>query len=111
MKKAMKTSLFLFALLFSVTVMAQPAPAKKAPWTPEKGYWVVESASPLQHQIRFYNNDDVLLYSEKLDGVKLKPAKRKVQMQLKAALESAVFAWEKTKQPSADKAFVMRELR
>jgi stress-induced morphogen len=111
MKKAMKSVMLVFALLITAAVMGQTTTSKKAAWTPEQGYWVVESASPQQHQIRFYNNEDVLLYSEKLDGVKLKPAKRKVQMQLKAALESAVYAWEQTKKPSADRAFVKRELK
>ena len=107
----MKTGMLVCALLVCTEMIAQSSPAKKAPWAPENGYWVVESSGPLQHEVRFYNNEHVLLYTEKLSDVKLKPAKRKVQLQLKAALESAVLAWEQTKKPSADRAFVMRELR
>ena len=54
-------------------------------WVSEKGYWVVESNinSPLNHIVRFYNNDNELLYKETLAGVKLNPDKRKVKMKLK----------------------------
>jgi hypothetical protein len=58
---------------------------------------VVESNTPLDHIIRFYNNDNELLHKETLTGIKLNPERRKVKMELKKVLESSVLAWEKKK--------------
>ena len=71
-------------------------------WVSDKGYWVVESNinSPLNHIVRFYNNDNELLYKETLAGVKLNPDKRKVKMKLKKVLESSVLAREMKKDGS-----------
>ena len=68
-------------------------------WVSEKGYWVVESniKSPRDHIIRFYNNDNQLVYKETLTGIKMNPEKRKVKMKLKKILESAVLAQENKK--------------
>jgi len=65
-------------------------------WVSEKGYWVVESKQKdkLNHTIRFYNNDNELVYSETITSARLNPAKRKVRMKLKTILESAVLAWQ-----------------
>ena len=70
-------------------------------WVSEKGYWIIESNihTPLDHIVRFYNNDHVLLYKEALNGVKLNPERRKVKMRLKKALEAAVIAWERKNKP------------
>jgi hypothetical protein len=66
-------------------------------WVSEKGYWVVESNihSPKKHIIRFYNNENSLVYTETLTNVKLNPYKRKTKMKLKKILESSVVAREK----------------
>ena len=91
--------------LISIVSFAQfrPSQQERRPkfpgWVSDKGYWVVESNinSPLNHIIRFYNNDNELLYKETLMGVKLNPEKRKVKMKLKKVLESSMLAWEKKK--------------
>ncbi len=91
--------------LISIVSFAQFRPsqqerrAKFPAWVSDKGYWVVESNinSPLDHIIRFYNNDNELLYKETLTGIKLNPEKRKVKMKLKKILESTVLAWDKKK--------------
>lgn len=85
-------------------------------WVSDKGYWVVESNihSPLHHVIRFYNNDNELLYKETLTGIKLDPEKRKVKMKLKKILESTVLAWKKKKDgliPGEEMAFVRSVFR
>jgi hypothetical protein len=61
-------------------------------WISDKGYWVAESNvhTPTQCTIRFYNNDHVMVYSEKVEGIKLKLQKRKVKMNLKKVLESSI---------------------
>ena len=68
-------------------------------WVSEKGYWVLETNlnSPLNHLVNFYNNDNVLLYSKTLSGVKFDPNRRKVKMKLKKELELAVVAFERKK--------------
>lgn len=106
-------ALLLFSF-FALTAAAQEEqPATTAKWASDKGYWVVEGNihEPLQHTIRFYNNDDVLLYKESLSGVKLNLDKRKVKMKLKKVLESAVIAWEQKKTTEADKSYVSAILR
>jgi hypothetical protein len=77
-------------------------------WVSDKGYWVVESNihSPLDHIVRFYNNDDVLIYKETITGIKLNPAKRKVKMKLKKVLDASVLAWEKNRVPEENKEYV-----
>lgn len=102
-----------FALL-TISAFAQDdeSPAA-APWASDKGYWVVESNihSPLNHIVRFYTNDDVLVYTENISGMKLKPEKRKVKMKLKEVLEALVLAWQKNKQADADKNYVLAKLK
>ena len=110
-----KTTTWIIAIIFcfiSASVFAQQN-QKLPKWSSELGYWVVETKtiSPLDHVIRFYNNDDVLVYSENINGVKLNPAKRKVRMMLKSALETAVTAWQKNKVPSENKDFVTAILK
>lgn len=68
-------------------------------WVSDKGYWVIETnlSSPLDHRVSFYNNDNTLLYSKSITGVRLNPDRKRVKMKLKKELESAVIAWEKNK--------------
>ena len=72
----------------------------KPGWVSEKGYWVIESNinTPKSSIVYFYNNDDILVYKEKIEGVKLNVKKDAIKMKLKKVLETAVWAWE-AKQP------------
>jgi len=74
------------------SVYSQKSKTGLTPWVSEKGYWVVEGNihDPLTHIIRFYNNDNLLLHTEKLSGVKLNINKKNVKMKLKNALEQTV---------------------
>jgi len=71
------------------------------PWVSDQGYWVEETNihSPMSHVIRFYNNENVLIYTQQLEGVKLDIHKRKVKMKLKKALETALLLSEQNKKP------------
>lgn len=82
-------------------------------WVSDKGYWVVETNvhAPLDHVIRFYNNDNVMIYSETLQGMKLNTNRNKIKMKLKKALESAVSVWELKKTPEENKNYVSAILR
>ena len=72
-------------------------------WVSDMGYWVVESNIhfPKTHEVSFYTHDNLLMYKERLEGVKLNPEKRSVKMKLKKTLESSVLSWyrQKTVQP------------
>jgi aromatic ring-opening dioxygenase LigB subunit len=77
---------------------------------------VVESNAslPRNHIVRFYDNENNLVYSEKLSGVKLNTEKRRVRMKLKKILETAVVAYENKKDKSqkiADTALVSAVFR
>jgi len=77
-------------------------------WVSDKGYWVVESNInfPMNHIIRFYNADNVLVYKETLSGVKLNPERTKIKMKLKKVLESSVVTWQKVKKGNEEMALV-----
>ena len=72
----------------------QPQPPK---WVSEKGYWVIESniKTPKSSIVRFYTNDHNLVYTEKVEGVKVNVQKKKTLMNLKSVLEKVVYTWEK----------------
>ena len=82
-------------------------------WVPVNGYWVVESnkKTPRRHTIYFYNDSSELIYTEKINGLRLKVKKDKVKMQLKRALEEVLLTWEKKKQPVAGYDVVVNHLR
>ncbi len=92
--------IFFFTLILFATLQVSAQVAGRTPrWVSAQGYWVAESNKnqPLEHTIRFYNNDDVLVYQEKLSGVKLNLERRKVRMKLKTVLDAAVVAWQQQK--------------
>jgi hypothetical protein len=104
MKQSTKKWIILVALgFFAFNSFAQPVKIPR--WVSDKGYWVVESNlnNPLDHLIRFYNNDDVLIYTEKLSGIRLDVSRRKVKMKLKKALDASVLAWEQKRTPEEKK--------
>jgi hypothetical protein len=74
----------------------QPEPTRKAAWISDKGYWVVETnkQTPEEAVVYFYNNDNLLVYKKEIKDQKLKLKKTETLLQLKAALEGAVAAYE-----------------
>jgi hypothetical protein len=99
-------------MLFVFTGMAQQN--KKLPgWLPVNGYWVVESNvhTPKNQVVRFYTNNNELVYSETISGRKLNINQRKVKMKLKDVLELAVAAWKKNNYPEADKDYLAALLK
>ena len=110
MKSIIKTSLLSFSLLLaSIILHAQEEKPVAAKWVSKKGYWVIENNinDPLNHIIRFYNNDNTLLYKEKLSGVKLNPNKRSVKMKLKKVLEANIESWQQQRETEENKSYVM----
>ncbi|RYG53654.1 MAG: hypothetical protein EOO01_03795 [Chitinophagaceae bacterium] len=109
MKKIIKTSMLITA--FTLTYFLGNAQQSDNPvpkWVSEKGYWIVEGnvKTPRNHTIRFYTNENILVYQESLTGIKLNVNKRKVKMKLKQVLESSVTAWETKKQQQQELALV-----
>ncbi len=104
--KTMMTAIVLALISFSSFAQEEQPAAPK--WVSDKGYWVIESniKDPLNHVVRFYNNDNVLLYKETVSGVKLNPEKRTVKMKLKKVLETTVIAWEQKKTTEENKNYV-----
>ncbi len=93
-------------IVISVGLFAQPTSIKHKKsqpdlpaWVSDKGYWVVESNIHQRdsHTVFFYSNDNVLMYKEKLEGIKLNVEKRRIKMKLKRALETSAIAWQRAK--------------
>jgi hypothetical protein len=103
--------MLIIGLLMHVAVLAQDH--RTPSWISDKGWWVVESNihTPKQHIVYFYNKDGVLVYKEKIEGLRLNAARRNVKIQLKQVLETSVLAWEKQHQPKENEALVVNQLR
>ena len=112
MKKHLFVTLLL-GLAIQAATFAQTDQHPTPEWVSEKGWWVVESNihTPKQHIVYFYNNDGVLVYKEKIEGLRINPSKRTTRMQLKQVLESAVLAWENKHQLKEDQELVINSLR
>jgi hypothetical protein len=110
LKTLVVSALFCFA---TYQGHAQDAGQAIPKWISKKGYWVVESniQDPLNHQVRFYNNEDILLYKETITGVKLDPARKRVKMRLRKVLDATLLAWEKNQKPEEDKNYVLAILK
>jgi hypothetical protein len=109
MKQIIKPGFFIVILvIISAISFAQVKQSSAPRWISDKGYWVIETktSQPLNHVVRFYNNDNVLVYKETLTGVRLQPGKRKVRMKLKKVLEESIMAWEKKGKPDAELAHI-----
>src|SRR5262245_44684299 len=118
MKKIFSFPLLLTVLLTtSMFCLAQDEeqslPQKTPRYISEKGYWVVESnvKTPYHSIIHFYNNDNVLVYRENVDGVKINLDKTRTKMKLKKILEQSIVAWEKNHQRAVDQDWVARAFK
>ncbi|MBS1921658.1 MAG: hypothetical protein JST17_15530 [Bacteroidetes bacterium] len=114
MKNSVRKLFAVAILSFAMgTVYSQGKFCNKAPWASEKGYWMVESTvqNPLSHLIRFYNNENELIHSEQLNGVKLNMDKKRTKMKLKKALEAAVYLYGQHEEPAEIKNYVVKILR
>ena len=66
-------------------------------WVSQKGFWQIQSNinTPDKNIVYFYNNENVLVYKENVDGVVFDLQKKRVKMRLKRALETAILAWNR----------------
>jgi hypothetical protein len=112
MKKHLFVTL-LAGLLIQAGLFAQDKAPVVPEWVSEKGWWVVESNShtPKKHIVYFYNNDGVLVYKEKIEGLRINPSKKTTRLQLKQVLETSVLAWENKQELRENQALVINCLR
>lgn len=112
MKQFIKPALFVLAFSF-VSVISFSQKQSSPRWLSEKGYWVIEGNinQPLDHIVRFYTNDNVMIYKETVTGIKLNAQKRKVRMKLKKVLDASLVAWQEKQSPSEEMAYVKAILK
>ena len=82
-------------------------------WVSEKGYWVIESNknNPSASVLYFYNNDNMLVYKEKVEGIVFNLKKRNTKMQLKKVLDQSVVAYEQRKHGTENEMWVVNVLK
>jgi hypothetical protein len=94
----MKRCLYLVIALVMMyaSVTAQEEKPVVPAWAPEAGYWVAENnvKQPRNYTLYFYNDDHVLVYKEKLEGVRLNLESARVKKRLKKVLEKSLLAWQ-----------------
>lgn len=101
MKKIIKTVIMLlpFALVSTVMFAQQTGAVSSTPkWISDKGFWIIENniKTPDTSIIHFYNNDNIEVYSEKVEGIIINLKKRKTLMRLKKALDQSLFVWKQS---------------
>lgn len=85
---------------FAQTKLAQ------APVVAPEGSWVVEwTPKTRQCIVRFYNNQQQLIYQEIVDRP-LNIARRQTKQKLNVALEQAMYVWNATRKIPADRQWV-----
>ena len=87
----------LFVSLCFTSSGQEQHPSQKSPkWLSNNGYWVVESNinTPRSSTIYFYTTNDVIVYKENVEGVKIRLNKTKTLMRLRKVLDESVTAWQ-----------------
>ncbi len=104
----MKTTIKFFAaiaivvsLLAGKSSFAQQASNVKE----ENGYFVLINTKEEKKitTVRFYNNENVMIYEEKVSGVKFNLKRKKTVEMLYKGLDKAVIAWNKKPETLKDK--------
>ena len=89
-------TLSILTVVFACAACTCSAQKEKPAWVSDKGYWVLESNvnNPKSNIVYFYNLAHVLVYKEKVEGVKIKLKKTKILLHLKEVLEQSIANWE-----------------
>ena len=101
MRKIIRTAILIAVFAFTSTLLLaqeETFTPSTPRWISDKGYWIIESniKSPDTATVHFYNNDNVRIYSEKVEGITLNLKKRKTLMGLKKVLEQSLLAWQES---------------
>ena len=99
----------IYSIFVSLSVKAQETenkPVKK--WVSENGYWVIEGNihSPKSNTLYCYNNEDSLIYTEKIEGVKINTRRRATLKRLNKLLDRSLIAWNSSKLKNEDHTLV-----
>jgi hypothetical protein len=90
-KNLVALAIVMLFLFFTNSVFAQ----EKQNYIPEKGYW--QLVSNLQDKktvtVRFYTDQNEMIYEETLNNTKMNPNRKKVRRQLYYALQDAYSQW------------------
>ena len=102
----MKNTIFTFSAGFILWLFTLPATAQDEvrptpSWVSDRGYWVVESRSD-SCIVHFYNNDNQLVYQERMKGL-LNTDRKRTKLRLTKELEQAVTAWEKRRKSGEER--------
>lgn len=94
------------AVLLVAASFATQAQSAKEPQVSNDGFWVVEApAKGHQTIVRFYTNDQKLVYEETVNR-SLNITRKQTKRQLNIALEQAMFVWNATHQIPTDRQWV-----
>ena len=100
MKQWLKKAIVLGSILpVSFFVSAQENTARPVNQWMETGYWVVESniQSPKTNIIYIYNDNDSLIYKEKIEGMRINIKRKAIVKKLEKAVETSLLAWSASK--------------
>lgn len=93
-------------ILFALPMAPVRAQAKKVPVVVREGSWVVEwTPKSRRCVVRFYNNQQALIYEETVDRP-LNIARRQTKRNLDMALEQAMYVWNATHKVPTDRQWV-----
>lgn len=92
MKRNFITSAIILVFVF---LGAQGFAQKKQNYVPEKGYWqlVTNHSDKKTVTVKFYNEQNEMIYEETLNNTKMNPQRKKVRRQLYYALQDAYNQW------------------
>jgi hypothetical protein len=116
MKKIFLSTAFILLLLSTSFAQSeeQETPTYPTPkWISEKGYWVIETNinTPGKNILYFYDNNNVLVYKEKADGIVINLKKRRVKMCLKKVLEQSITAYNQNYRMAENEMLVVNMIR
>ncbi len=119
MKKIFPAFAFLVLLAsFSETIYAQQAAPEVCRrtiprWVSAAGYWVSESNinNPKHIVICFYNNNNVIVYKETMNGLVLNLDKRRTKMRLKKLVDRTVAAYVQNKKAAENQMLVVNMIK
>lgn len=96
----------LIALLLIASSLPTKAQTPKLPIAPREGFWVVEwIPTNRQCTVRFYTNEQELIYEETIDR-RLNIARRQTKQSLNVALDQAMYVWNATHKAPTDRQWV-----
>jgi hypothetical protein len=100
----------LIALLLTIASLSTRAQTQKLPVAPREGFWVIEwMPKSKQCTVRFYTNDQELIYEETIDR-RLNIGRRQTKQSLNVALEQAMYVWNATHEAPTDRQWVAIQL-